>query len=169
MYYEFLTKRFVANQVPDTSSFCIKGRNLWVGESHNPDWYCELVRKYPKSRGKSWGWKNRATTKLIQKDSVVKRGDIERVLLRLISGKTSCSKYVADLFLEAEKRYLSGRSPTTEAENIFWEVFGILLLDPVVIESINNIPMDLWGAVASYYEENKIFPEWLFAKEKLPF
>jgi hypothetical protein len=57
-----------------------------VVESQNPEWYRELCARHP----------------------VVKRQDIERILCRLVAGKSTASKYADVLFelaiLEREKQ-----------------------------------------------------------------
>lgn len=161
MYYELLSERFSSKQIPDNRNFSCEGRNIWVAENSNPRWYRDLVRKYPRNRGIKWPWKKKAQKSLVETDSLIKRSSIERILLRITSGKYSHSKYLRDLIEEAERRLKSSRSPLTEAEVIFCQLFHIVLVDKEIIELINQTPVELWDEVADYYKRNSSFPDWL--------
>ncbi len=164
MLYELQSKKFIANQVPDTRNTAIEGHNIWVAESHNPKWYSKLIRKYPKHR-KRWSkkWK-----KVGSADSVIVRRDVEKVLCTLIEKRISSSKYATDLLELANERLVSNKRPISDVEIYFWECFKILL-DEQHIQSFEKIPEELWGLIAEHKIKHNHFPEWAYDFKGAPF
>ncbi len=91
-------KRIVKRRPLDYSDF-----DEWVAIQQNPNWYRELIRKYPRHRTKmTQGWNLRRVHVC---DSKIKRSDLERILYRLAHGLWSRSKYVPDILMIAQKHY----------------------------------------------------------------
>ncbi len=157
MLVELQLYKFTACQCPDTRPNAMVDRNIWVIECSNPKWYSELIRKYPKKRTKKWNWGRKAKRSLREADSKVTRTDLVRALSRLVSNKSTGSKYINDLIEIA--RVKSQRDPVSETEEIFWVAFKIALRKEDV-GFVEKIPQDLWSSVAAHYKENGTFQDW---------
>ncbi len=129
MYYELLSQRFVAIKVPDNRKSSMEGKFIWVAESHNPKWYSDFIRKYPKKRRSVWRWKKKASKKLREADSRIVRKDIESLLKRLSCGEDVRSKYANDLIDIAKNRQITEENPLTELEEYLWQCHKIVLSD----------------------------------------
>ena len=131
----------------------------------NPEWYRDLLRKYPSGRKKSRNYQN---PKKVGCDSKIKRRNLESVLERLSEGKTSTSKYVSDLEEIAQKMLKEGSYLKTEVEQYFWFRFQIGLSEKFV-EVLNNFPEELWEEIGYFYRNNGCFPEYLYLDSTPPF
>ncbi len=165
MLYELQTQKFEAFQVPDTDKSAINGHNIWVAETHNPKWYSELIRKYPKKRNTYW---RKSWRRVGNADSVIVRKDIERILTRLANEQSSTSIYADDLLEIAEDKLKKNEEPLTKAEIYFWECHK-LLLDNEEIKLVEKIPEEFWSLIATHLEKHKQLPKWVSNFKDAPF
>ncbi len=164
MLHELQSQRFIANQVPDTRSVAIEGHNIWVAESHNPKWYSDLIRRYPKHR-KRWSKKWR---RVGNADSIIVRGDIEKLLCILIEKSMSSSKYAEDILEIAHKRFVSNKQPVSDVEIYFWECFKLVIsIHEVMV--IEKIPKEFWELIAKHKLEHLQLPDWAYDFHGAPF
>ena len=170
MLEELEKSKFHAHQVPDTKKGAIAGRNIWVAISWNPDWYSELLRRYPKKAKKK---QKKVWRRVQQYRSKVTRIDIVRVLEKMLNGGTR-SKYANDLLAIAEVKRDEEEKPldNSYAEWYFSRYHNI----PLTQEEVNQVemyPESTWSDCANFYKKNGALPDCLYPNwsdnEDVPF
>lgn len=165
--YELESNKFSAHRCPDNRPSAIEGRDIWVAENHNPEWYSGLIRRYPRIARKN-GFPAIKGGAVRKADSNIHRNCVFRVLTRLSKGKKSWSKIAPDLIDIAQEKHESGQEITSEVQQFFWETYQILLPNEID-KFLQNKPQEIWEIFLYHYIEHNKFPPDFMENNEVPF